>query len=167
MFLIILFNFIQSNLDSNVFLIQDNLIRYYDEELQPLEEQILELPQEIKIDAYTHATINDRLYFFGGKSGQVYTIEGNKVKRIDETIDHRMTINATIFVHHDTIYKYGGYGYWSQRNFMTYFDFVSKEWEVYKKILRIIQKEGMADFISKQMTKYISLGGQELMRMTD
>ena len=158
-FLIILFNFIQSNLDSNVFLIQDNLIRYYDEELQPLEEQILELPQEIKIDAYTHATINDRLYFFGGKSGQVYTIEGNKVKRIDETIDHRMTINATIFVHHDTIFKYGGYGYWSQRNFMTYFDFVSKEWEVYKKNTSYNPKGRYGGFHFKTEDKIYFFGG--------
>ncbi|MGA0049127.1 MAG: hypothetical protein ACO3GY_07915, partial [Flavobacteriaceae bacterium] len=77
--------------------------------------------------------IEDQLYFLGQMSGEVYRIEENEVLRLDKTTDHRMTINANVFVHNDTLLKYGGYGYWSQRNFIIYYDMKTAEWEVYKK----------------------------------
>jgi hypothetical protein len=40
-----------------------------------------------------------------------------------------MSFGSAVFVKKDTIYKFGGYGFWSSRNFFTYFDNSSKEWE--------------------------------------
>jgi hypothetical protein len=42
-----------------------------------------------------------------------------------------MTFSSKTFVRNDTIFKFGGYGYWSARNFFTYFSESTKEWEFY------------------------------------
>ncbi|MDA8957160.1 hypothetical protein N9H31_01270, partial [bacterium] len=34
-------------------------------------------------------------------------------------------------IKNDTLFKHGGYGYWSQSNFITYYDELTKEWEIY------------------------------------
>jgi len=42
-----------------------------------------------------------------------------------------MTNHADVFVRNDTVFKFGGYGYWSNRNMFTYFDQETLEWEFY------------------------------------
>jgi len=70
-------------------------------------------------------------YFFGGFN-EVFRFENDSLRRIDNSVDSRVTINPYIFELNDTVIKYGGYGYWSQRNFMYYFDTTSLEWELYR-----------------------------------
>jgi hypothetical protein len=41
-----------------------------------------------------------------------------------------MQINSTILTYRDTILRYGGYGFWSHREFFTYFSKATREWEV-------------------------------------
>ena len=62
----------------------------------------------------------------------MYTIINDTLKRIDNSFNHKMTIESAVFSHRDTIFKFGGYGYWSARKFMTYFSFDTMEWEFYK-----------------------------------
>lgn len=66
-----------------------------------------------------------------GDFNQVYLEENDSLIRVDKSLDSRMSISSYIFDHNDTIIKYGGYGFWSQRNFLYYFDFSSLEWEYY------------------------------------
>jgi hypothetical protein len=70
-------------------------------------------------------------YFFGGFN-EVFMFKNDSIKRVDHSVDSRVTIDAYIFELNDTVIKYGGYGYWSQRNFMYYFDTTSLEWELYR-----------------------------------
>ena len=65
-------------------------------------------------------------------SGMVWEISNDSMIRIDKSYDHKMTNGSKVFTHNDTIFKFGGYGYWSNRNFFTYFSENSKEWEFYK-----------------------------------
>ena len=70
-------------------------------------------------------------YWFGGYN-QVYLEENDSLIRVDRSIDSRISITSYIFKIQDTVIKYGGYGFWSQRNFMYYFDTDSFEWEYYR-----------------------------------
>ena len=76
---------------------------------------------------------NNEKYSFGAHN-EVYLIQNDSSKRVDKSIDSRVTINSYIFELNDTVIKYGGYGFWSQRNFMYYFDNSTLEWELYKTI---------------------------------
>lgn len=63
--------------------------------------------------------------------GQVYEVLNDTLKRIDFSFNHKMTNQSAVFIKNDTIFKFGGYGFWSSRNFFTYFDTSTKEWEFY------------------------------------
>ena len=70
-------------------------------------------------------------YIVSKGSGMVWELTNDSIKRIDNSFDHRMTYRSDIFVKNDTIFKFGGYGFWSARNFFTYFSDTTKEWEFY------------------------------------
>ena len=74
--------------------------------------------------------VNSNIYFVENQGGLVYQLKDNKIVRIDKSFAHKMQINSSIFSYNDTIYRYGGYGFWSYRNFFTYFDKTSSEWDV-------------------------------------
>ena len=52
----------------------------------------------------------------------------NSLSRIDKSLDNRLLADSYIFKHNDTIFRYGGYGFWSQRDFMIYFDEDFNNW---------------------------------------
>jgi len=72
---------------------------------------------------------NTFLVSIGG--GMIWKTNKDTIFRIDNSFNHKMTYSSKVFVHNDTIFKYGGYGYWSARNFFTYFSESTKEWEFY------------------------------------
>jgi hypothetical protein len=65
-----------------------------------------------------------------GKVFKLDTITG-VVTRVDETYHHGYNFDSYQFVRRDTIYSFGGYGFWMQNNLMTYFSDVRKEWSLY------------------------------------
>ena len=103
--------------------------------------------------AYKTVFLDSALYFVHRMGGLVYRLEGDSVRRMDRSFNHRMQINSTIFTRNDTIMRYGGYGFWSHRNFFTYFSRTSDEWEVISPIgskevpvgaqnTQVVQKDG-------------------------
>lgn len=74
--------------------------------------------------------VNSKIFFVQNDGGKVFQLMDNKIVRIDKSFTHKMQINSSIFTYNDTIYRYGGYGFWSYRNFFTYFDTTSSEWDV-------------------------------------
>ena len=80
--------------------------------------------------AYRTVYVDSSLYFVHRMGGLVFRLEGDSIRRIDNSFNHRMQINSTIFSRNDTIMRYGGYGFWSHRNFFTYFSKTSREWEL-------------------------------------
>ena len=63
--------------------------------------------------------------------GMVWEVENDSFKRADNSYNHKMTNQSNVFVRNDTIMKFGGYGYWSSRNFFTYYSEITREWEYY------------------------------------
>ena len=87
-------------------------------------------PQEDFSLRWETCYINSQVHFISGSGGTVYRLEGDKIVRIDRSFDHKMQINSTIFTDQDTIYRYGGYGFWSHRNFFTYYNKTTKDWKL-------------------------------------
>lgn len=73
--------------------------------------------------------VNTKHYFVHTMGGLVYALQNDTIRRIDNSFNHKMQINSNIFVYEDKILRYGGYGFWSARNFFTYFDTDLLEWE--------------------------------------
>lgn len=63
-------------------------------------------------------------------SGQVYNfnLATKTLKREDLTYYRGANCQATQFARKDTIFSFGGYGFWQSSNIMTQFNWVSKDW---------------------------------------
>ena len=68
-------------------------------------------------------------------TGKLFKIEKNKNKysliRIDSTLHSGVNYEAFTFQLNDTIFQYGGSGFWHMRGIMTYFSPQTHEWELY------------------------------------
>jgi hypothetical protein len=104
----------------NSFFVSDEIIK----DLKP-NTQEKSFSKRFKI--FTKEFDNIKVVSVGG--GQVYKVVNDTLKREDFSFNHKMSFDCAVFVKNDTIYKFGGYGFWSSRNFFTYFDNSSKEWE--------------------------------------
>lgn len=68
-------------------------------------------------------------------TGRLYKLEKSKSNysliRIDSTIHSGVNYKAFTFHLNDTIFQYGGSGFWHMRGIMTYFSPQTHEWELY------------------------------------
>lgn len=62
--------------------------------------------------------------------GNLYAITSDSLQRIDQSDVHNWQSFSSLFAKNDTLYKYGGYGYWTASNALSYYDKTSKGWEV-------------------------------------
>ena len=106
--------------------------------------------------------VDSLVYFISNSGGMVYVLKNDTIKRIDKSFNHKMQINAALFAYNSKIYKYGGYGFWSARNFFTYFDHFRNEWEVVAPINSKSIPEGTENlsFILSNDEIYIYGGGK-------
>ena len=61
--------------------------------------------------------------------GSILKIKGDSIFRIDNSYEHKMQIGSLEFIRNDTIFRYGGYGFFENRNFFTFFDKKVNGWE--------------------------------------
>jgi hypothetical protein len=64
--------------------------------------------------------------------GQVYEYnpEKNTLSRIDHTYYKGYNFGAPQFLRRDTLYNFGGYGFWNYTNVITYYDQELREWQL-------------------------------------
>ena len=122
------------NNNGKIYFIEDNFLSVYNyNEVLIRKYPIDSVPLNFGFPkSFQSVFIKDKLYISSIGGGMMYTIVNDTLKRIDNSYNHKMTIESAVFSHRDTIFKFGGYGYWSARKFMTYFSFDTMEWEFYK-----------------------------------
>jgi len=122
------------NNNGKFYIINDNLLKVFNYNQKLIDVfQVDSVPLDFRFPkSFQSIFINDKLYISSVGGGMMYTIVNDTLKRIDNSYNHKMTIQSAVFAHRDTIFKFGGYGYWSSRKFMTYFSFDTMEWEFYK-----------------------------------
>jgi hypothetical protein len=122
------------NNNGKIYIINDNHLEVYDYNQKLIDEVPIEsVPLDFGFPkSFQSVFIKDNLYISSVNGGMMYSIVNDSLKRIDNSFNHKMTIQSAVFTHRDTIFKFGGYGYWSSRKFMTYFSFDTMEWEFYK-----------------------------------
>tara|TARA_B100000787_G_C16197623_1_gene302103 strand:- start:4967 stop:6292 length:1326 start_codon:yes stop_codon:yes gene_type:complete len=75
---------------------------------------------------------NDNLLFLERQGGDILVLNSNdSLKKIDNSNISKFFIGSYNFIKNDTLFKHGGYGYWSQSNFLIYFENLTKEWQLY------------------------------------
>ena len=123
--------------DKDVFFVQyDNTIKIINTKNKIVNE--FYIPKNIFGNDYSLKTSfkifkwkNNATRIVNKSSGMVYESINDTLRRIDNSFDHKMTFGCQVFKKNDTIFKFGGYGFWSTRNFFNYFNEITKEWEFY------------------------------------
>ena len=75
------------------------------------------------------------------KSNSGYTLQ-----RIDSTIHSGVNFNSISFSLHDTLFQYGGSGFWTIRGLITYFSNSTHEWELYPSHQSVNGYEGLSNY---------------------
>jgi len=80
-----------------------------------------------------HFYIDGKLIAAFGGCGSVFSLDTalGSISRLDLTIHSGYNFDAYQFIRRDTIYSFGGYGFWTENNLLTYFSLLRKEWNVY------------------------------------
>ena len=93
-------------------------------------------------------SMNDNLYFIENTGGGVFEFKNGYFKRIDNSYSHRLQFGAFPFVYDNKIHQYGGYGFFSNRDMITYFDTNTKSWEIVNPIKSDIMPIGTSASVS-------------------
>ena len=92
---------------------------------------ILLNPIPIDYPDYNSIWFDNGLHLTSKDGGLVYRIEKDTTIRIDRSFQHQNQSKASQFIYRDTLFRYGGYGFWRANNFFTYFDKTTRNWEFY------------------------------------
>ena len=76
--------------------------------------------------------IDNKTYFVLTGGGPVLEFDSNSIIRIDKSVEQRNQYGSALFFHENKIYTYGGYGFWTYKDYLTYFDIYSKQWQRHK-----------------------------------
>lgn len=90
-----------------------------------------ELP--VKPNCYVWVQGNNRILSLEG-SGQIYKLDTSKKRfeRLDQTYFRGYNFGSLKFVRKDTLYSYGGIGFWHVNNVETFYNNSKREWELFK-----------------------------------
>ncbi len=106
---------------------------YFDKfNLKTLQKERIDLksPNGFDITKFNFIAVDSVKFFVSSDGGLVYRFQKDTLIRIDNSFEHRMQTGSNLFCYDSKIYRYGGYGFWSVRNFFIYFDHKTHEWEV-------------------------------------
>ena len=99
-------------------------------------------------------------YFITNGSGDVYD---SKFDRLSNSKNSKFYNNSSHFIHNDTIYKFGGYGFWTSFKQLIYFDFKNGDWNYYNlKIPKEFDGLFNSEVVKIDEYKYLVYGGDKL-----
>ena len=70
------------------------------------------------------------LYIISNGAGPVFVYRDNIFKRIDNSSLHKNQFGGARFSYNNKIHIYGGYGFWSLKSFITFFDENISQWDL-------------------------------------
>ncbi|MDB4608737.1 hypothetical protein OAH13_01335 [Flavobacteriaceae bacterium] len=109
-------------IDQKIFLI-DSIGNY---------KKIIESPTNLNINRFKIIQTSEKAFLLNNSSGIVYEIQSDSIVRIDKSYDDKMHNYSLDFEFRDTIFRFGGYGYFHSHKNLIYFDENSKEWDLVK-----------------------------------
>ena len=88
-----------------------------------------------QIDALNHANFftiinSNKLYVVSNGAGPVFIYRNNTFERIDNSSLHKNQFGGARFIYNNKIHIYGGYGFWSFKSFITFFDENISQWDL-------------------------------------
>jgi hypothetical protein len=103
-------------------------------------------------------TENGSYYFIVSGIGEVYKLVNDTLKRIDDSFNHQNQYGGTIFSFNNKIYCFGGYGIFTFKNMITFFDENIKEWFCVNRQFDEIMPNPRTDCVSQLIGNRLYIG---------
>lgn len=88
---------------------------------------ISDFPSTIHVNTFLDS--HNTLFLSISGTGQLYKLTKTTFRRLDKTYYRGFNFGASKFMRNDTLFSFGGMGFWRVNNVLTFFDFKQKEWE--------------------------------------
>ena len=92
----------------------------------------IEIKDDFNFEKHKIIQLKNKLIALDRSSGLVYEIVGDRVIRLDQSYDDKTHNLSLDFVHRDTLFRFGGYGYFKANRNLIYFDFPTRQWDLIK-----------------------------------
>jgi type VI protein secretion system component Hcp len=79
---------------------------------------------------FKHINTENKSFLILNGGGPVLQIEKDKIVRIDNSVEQKNQYGAAIFEHNNQLHMNGGYGFWSFKDYTTFFDTSTGQWEL-------------------------------------
>tara|TARA_B110000459_G_scaffold195419_1_gene236051 strand:- start:778 stop:2109 length:1332 start_codon:yes stop_codon:yes gene_type:complete len=126
-----------------------------------LEKKEIISPPNFDFSVY-HILDKEPIHFVEINGGKVYQLNNDTIQRIDNSYTHKMTWDSNLFTYNDTIYRYGGYGFWTTNNKLTFYDTVTNEWQIISSVNGIYPKGSCSSFYKILNDKLYIIGGEKV-----
>ncbi|SMO32804.1 hypothetical protein [Fodinibius sediminis] len=90
-------------------------------------------PDRIENFQFGYNPVKEKLQLWSNGIGQMYEISLSNfsIRRIDQSHNHRNQYGHAPFFHNNgSLFGFGGYGYWSWKNILTFYNYQINEWNV-------------------------------------
>lgn len=104
---------------------QNALTKNYVDYSSPIPKKL----ENIGLKSVSAVSSGNIVYFLYPGGGVLYRFKNNVIERIDESFAHRNQFSGHFFVYKENLYLLGGYGYWTTKNYLTKFNFQSRNWD--------------------------------------
>ena len=84
----------------------------------------------LAINSYVFFENNSKGYLMHSSGGILYQFDGTKFDRLDDSFIFNSQYQSFPFLHNNNIYNFGGYGLFTFKNILTYFNLSKKETEI-------------------------------------
>ena len=100
------------------------------------------------------------IYFVLNGGGPVLQLKKDSIVRIDNSVEQKNQFGAATFIYKKKMYMYGGYGFWSFKNYTTYYDFSSNQWELFRTQSEIQPQSRWKPLFDLKDNKLYVMGGR-------
>jgi len=145
---------------NGVFELNNNSWDYFKFPSSSFKQEIKKIGVEFSHKEYLSVSTSNDFYLVSVGGGPVFKKDDNQFIRIDNTSLHKNQVWGSFFVFNDKIHIYGGYGFWSFKDYITFYDSNIKQWDiVYNESPYIPKGRGKAISLITSDDKLYVLGG--------
>ena len=109
---------------------QKSIISFYSDSIKTSELRFEKgiIPTNLNFKSFEVIYTDDKPFFVRKSLGEVYTIEGNQILRLDNSSNLRSNLGSAKMLYKGKIFSFFGYGFFSNNNLIVNFSEQTKEW---------------------------------------
>jgi len=92
--------------------------------------QINDIGRPLNNNEYRSIVLNEKLHLFHNGGGVVFEEFEGSFRRVDNSTLHLNQANGFYFVKDNRLHLYGGYGLWTHKEYITFYDPTVKQWDI-------------------------------------